>query len=225
MDTSKKEYPPAIIGVGKNYLDHAIEMGMEKPPELPLFFMKNPSAISGDGDTIQIPTICKVNGPQVDYEGELAVIIGQDCKNVSIDDALSVVGGYAAANDVSARWWQRKGSGGQFCKGKSFDTFCPISAVVPASEVPDPQALKIETKLNGEVVQSASTSGMLFSVKEIIHHLSAGITLRAGTVILTGTPGGVGDARKPPVYLKHGDIIEVEIIGVGKISNKVVEEE
>ncbi len=137
---------------------------------------------------------------------------------------MSCVGGYAVANDVSARWWQRKGSGGQFNYGKSFDTFCPLSEPVPASAVADPQALRIVTKLNGEVMQDASTSAMIFNVKTLIHHLSQGTTLLAGTVILTGTPAGVGDARKPPIYLKNGDEVEITIDGVGVLSNKVIEE-
>ena len=169
------EYPPAVIGIGKNYLDHALEMGSDKPPENILIFMKNPSAVlwTGEGgSTVVIPKICKVGGPQVDYEGELALIIGRDCKDVSEDDALTVISGYAVANDVSARWWQKKGSGGQFCRGKSFDTFCPISSPVAASSVADPQALQIVTKLNGEVMQNGNTSQMIFSVRRIIHELT-----------------------------------------------------
>ena len=127
-----KQLPPAIFGVGKNYLDHAKEMGMDKKEDNMLIFMKNPNAMIGSGEAIRIPKICQVNhGPQVDFEGELALIIGEDCKNVSLDEAISKIGWYAVANDVSARWWQKKGSGGQFCRGKSFDTFCPISEPVP----------------------------------------------------------------------------------------------
>ena len=129
---------PAVIGIGKNYLEHAKEMGIETPYEHPLIFFKNPSAITTNGAPIIIPPICKFNGPQVDYEGELAVIIGQTCKDVAEENALQVVGAYAIANDVSARWWQRKGSGGQFNRGKSFDTFCPVSEPVSAAKIPDP---------------------------------------------------------------------------------------
>lgn len=221
---STQTLPPAIIGIGKNYLEHAKETGMEVPPEYPLIFYKNPSALCRSGDPIVIPKICQHPAPQVDYEGELAVIIGQDCKDVKKEDALSVVGGYAVANDVSARWWQRKGSGGQFCRGKSFDTFCPLSAMTPASAVWDPQALRIVTWLNGEIMQDSSTKEMIFSVADIIAALTDGTTLKAGTVILTGTPAGVGDARDPKVYLKEGDLVEIEIEGVGKLSNKVTEE-
>ena len=221
---SKKLIPPAIIGIGKNYLDHSIEMGADKPPENMLTFMKNPFSIIGNNETIRIPAICKENGPQVDYEGELAVIIGQTCRDVPLADALTVIGSYAVANDVSARWWQKKGSAGQFNRGKGFDTFCPLSEPVSASAVPDPQALRIVTRLNGEVMQDSSTALMIFNVATIVHELSRGTTLLAGTVILTGTPAGVGDARKPPIYLKHGDIVEIEIEGVGKLTNKVEEE-
>ena len=149
---SSHSRPPAIIGIGKNYLEHAKETGLDKPLDYPLIFFKNPNALCANGDNIVIPSICKTNGPQVDFEGELAVIIGKDCKNVPLEDALSVVGAYAVTNDVSARWWQRKGSGGQFNYGKSFDTFCPMTVPVSASEVPDPQKLQIITKVNGEVM-------------------------------------------------------------------------
>lgn len=164
--------PPAIMAIGKNYLEHAKETGMDKPPENPLIFYKNPSALCQSGDNIVIPKICKFNGPQVDYEGELAIIIGKDCKDVSKEDAYSVISGYAVINDVSARWWQRKGSGGQFNFGKSFDTFCPMTVPKPASEVPDPQNLRIVTKLNGTVMQDGNTKDMIFDIKTLINHLS-----------------------------------------------------
>ena len=197
---------------------------MDRPLDYPLIFFKNPSALCQNGDNIVIPKICQQNGPQVDYEGELAIIIGKDCKNVSKDDAYSVIGGYAVINDVSARWWQKKGSGGQFNFGKGFDSFCPMTVPVPASQVADPQNLRIITKLNGTVMQDANTQLMIFDIKTLINHLSQGTTLLAGTVILTGTPSGVGDARVPPVYLKNGDVVEIEIENVGVLTNKVVEE-
>ncbi|MCX5640902.1 MAG: fumarylacetoacetate hydrolase family protein [Planctomycetota bacterium] len=131
------------------------------------------------------------------------------------------MGGYAVANDVTARWWQREGGGGQFCRGKGFDTFCPIGAITPTAAIPDPQALRIVTRLNGVVMQDASTSIMLHSVARIVSELSRGTTLRAGTVILTGTPSGVGFGRTPQVFLKAGDVVEIEIAGVGRISNPV----
>ena len=192
-------------------------------PERPMVFMKNPASMSGQSDDIVIPAICAQGGPQVDFEGELAVIIARDCADVPLSDALSVVGGYAAANDVSARWWQNHGSGGQFCRGKSFDTFCPMGTPVPAAAVGDPQSLRITTALNGEVMQDSSTSQMIFPVAALISDLSRGMTLLAGTVILTGTPSGVGHARKPPRYLTDGDVVTVTIERVGSISNRVVE--
>ena len=215
--------PPAILCIGRNYADHAAEMG-GKTDERPLVFMKNPASACRNGDEIVIPAICRENGPQVDYEGELAVEIARDCRDVAEADALSFVAGYRVANDVSARWWQQQGSGGQFCRGKSFDTFCPMSDLVPASAVPDQQALGIETLLNGVRMQHAPTSLMVFKVAFLIAELSRGTTLAAGTIILTGTPAGVGAGRKPPVFLKDGDLIEVRIPGVGHLANRVREE-
>lgn len=212
--------PPAILAIGKNYADHVAEMGGKAPDAL-VMFMKNPSSVCADGDAIVIPSICDEHGPQVDFEGELAVIIGRTCKDVPESQAMSVIGGYAVANDVTARWWQREGGGGQFCRGKGFDTFCPIGAITPTAAIPDPQALRIVTRLNGVVMQDASTSIMLHSVARIVSELSRGTTLRAGTVILTGTPSGVGFGRTPQVFLKAGDVVEIEIAGVGRISNPV----
>ena len=212
--------PPAILCIGKNYADHAAEMG-GKGPERLVLFLKNPASACGDGDAIVIPAICDEHGPQVDFEGELAVIIGRTCRDVSERDAFSVVRGYAAANDVSARWWQREGSGGQFSRGKSFDTFCPIGAVTPVSSVPDPQNLRIVTRVNGEVMQDSNTSMMLHTVARIVADLSRGMTLLEGTVIMTGTPAGVGFGRTPKVFLKDGDTVEVTIEGVGSVRNPV----
>jgi len=186
--------------------------------------MKNPACVIGDGEPIIIPSICDEPSPQVDYEGELAVIIGRTCRDVAERDALGYVSGYAAANDVSARWWQQKGSGGQYVRGKSFDTFCPIGKVVPASSVPDPQGLRVTTKVNGDVMQDSPTSGMLFSVARLIAEFSRGTTLLPGTVILTGTPAGVGAARNPPRFLKDGDVVEVIVHRVGSVKNPVKHE-
>jgi 2-keto-4-pentenoate hydratase/2-oxohepta-3-ene-1,7-dioic acid hydratase in catechol pathway len=218
----RRTFPPAILCIGRNYADHAAEMGGQRP-ERPMVFMKNPASVVGASDEIVIPAVCAQGGPQVDFEGELAVVIAEDCSDVPLADALSVVGGYAVANDVSARWWQNHGSGGQFSRGKSFDTFCPMGAPVPAAEVGDPQSLRITTTLNGELMQDSSTSHMIFTVAELIADLSRGMTLLAGTVILTGTPSGVGHARKPPRYLAGGDVVAIAIERVGSISNRVVE--
>ncbi len=212
--------PPAILCIGKNYSDHAAEMG-GKAPEALVMFMKNPASACGDGDSIVIPPICDEHGPQVDYEGELALIVGRGCRDVPEHEALSVLAGYAAANDVTARWWQREGGGGQFCRGKGFDTFCPIGAMVPVSAVRDPQSLRVVTRLNGMVMQDSSTSLMLHPVARIIAELSRGTTLLSGTVILTGTPAGVGFGRTPKVFMQAGDVVEVEIEGVGRVRNPV----
>ncbi|MCA9285494.1 MAG: fumarylacetoacetate hydrolase family protein [Phycisphaerales bacterium] len=216
--------PPAILAIGRNYAEHAKELG-NAVPDRPLVFMKNPAAVIRDGEPIVIPAICRepvgAGEEQVDYEGELAVVIGRDCRDLAADEAHNVIAGYAAANDVSARWWQKQGSGGQFCRGKSFDTFCPIGPVVPAAQVPDPQALRLVTRLNGDVVQDDTTANMIFAVAELVAELSRGTTLLAGTVILTGTPSGVGAGRTPPRFLREGDVVEVAIEGVGRVRNPV----
>ncbi len=217
-----RQRPPAILCIGRNYADHASEMGGALP-ERPMVFMKNPASVAGPSDDIVIPPLCAQGGPQVDFEGELAVIVAHDCRDVPPAEALSVVGGYAVANDVSARWWQNHGSGGQFCRGKSFDTFCPMSVPASPAAVGDPQALRIVTTLNGEVMQDSSTAHMIFPVAALIADLSRGMTLLAGTVILTGTPSGVGHARKPPRYLADGDEVSITIERVGTIRNRVVE--
>lgn len=212
--------PPAILCLGRNYADHASELGHEAP-DRPMVFMKNPACVIGDGDAIVIPSICDEPEEQVDFEGELALIIGRDVRDIDESDALDCISGYAAANDVSARWWQKHGSGGQFVRGKSFDTFCPIGPICPASKVHDPQSLRLVTRLNGETMQDANTSLMLFPIAPTIAELSRGMTLLKGTVILTGTPSGVGAGRKPPRFLREGDVVEIEIEGVGRVCNPV----
>ncbi len=209
-----------IMGIGRNYSEHAKEQGAAVP-DRPMVFTKNPMSVSVAGDEIVVPKICQER-PQVDFEGELAVVIGKDARDVSADKAFEHVLGYCVANDVSARWWQKEGSGGQFYRGKSFDTFCPLGPVItPVSDIKDPQSLRLVTRVNGSVMQDDSTAKMTFSVKELIADLSRGMTLGAGTVILTGTPAGVGMARTPQIWLKDGDVVEVEIAGLGKISNRV----
>jgi 2-keto-4-pentenoate hydratase/2-oxohepta-3-ene-1,7-dioic acid hydratase in catechol pathway len=217
-----RHLPPAILAIGRNYPEHAREMGGTVDPN-PLVFLKNPASVIRDGQAIEIPPICREHGPQVDYEGELAVEIGRDCRDVPEEGALEVVRAYRAANDVSARWWQKQGSGGQFCRGKSFDTFCPLSEPMPAARVGDPGHLRLQTRLNGQLVQDAVTGQMFHSVPRIIATLSRGMTLLEGTIILTGSPAGVGAARTPPVFLKAGDVVEVEIAGVGRVCNPVRE--
>lgn len=218
-------YPPAILAIGRNYAEHAKEMKGDVS-EKPVLFMKNPASIIGDSEPIIIPRICDEpdGGEQVDFEGELAVILGRDCRDVPESEALECVSGYAIANDVSARWWQKSGSGGQFCRGKSFDTFCPLSPPTARGKVADPQTLRIVTRLNGEVMQDASTSSMIFPVRTLIAELSRGMTLVKGSVILTGTPAGVGAARTPPRFLRAGDVVEITITGLGALRNPVKHE-
>jgi 2-keto-4-pentenoate hydratase/2-oxohepta-3-ene-1,7-dioic acid hydratase in catechol pathway len=212
--------PTSIFGVGLNYRAHAAETGAPLP-EHPVLFMKPVSAVIGPGQTIRIPSACE-HGPEVDYEAELAVVIGREARNVSVGNALQYVLGYTCANDVSARRWQKHAGGGQWVRGKSFDTFCPLGPViVTADEIPDPQQLSIRSELNGELMQSSTTADMIFSVAELIAFLSRDTTLLPGTVILTGTPEGVGFARKPPVYLGDGDTIEISVGAIGRLSNPV----
>jgi 2-keto-4-pentenoate hydratase/2-oxohepta-3-ene-1,7-dioic acid hydratase in catechol pathway len=192
-------------------------------PERPMVFMKNTNTVQNPGDSIVLPT--KQASQKVDFEGELAVIIGRPCKNVSRSEALSYVFGYTVANDVSARDWQFEWGGGQFCQGKSFDTFCPLGPVlVTRDEIPNPNALKLKTTLNGTTMQDWTTEDMVFDVATLIEFLSGSKTLLPGTVILTGTPHGVGAARKPPVWLKAGDSVSIEIQGIGTLTNPVIVE-
>jgi len=170
---------------------------------------------------VVIPKVCQ-EVEQTDFECELAVVIGKAAKDVAVDDALDFVLGFTVANDISARWWQKTAGGGQFCRGKSFDTFCPLGpCVVTTDEIDDPQGLDLSTVLNGEVMQSANTGDMIFSVAELVSFLSEGTTLLPGTVILTGTPAGVGFARKPPRFLRDGDVLETSVEGIGCLRNGV----
>lgn len=216
------KYPPAILGIGRNYSAHAEELGNARP-EAPIVFYKNPASVIASGEPIVIPEICGVPDHGVDYEGELGVIIGTMCHDVPASSALDVISHYCVANDVSHRWWQWEGSGGQFSRGKSFDTFCPLSEPVDATMVGDPQSLSIVTRLNNEIVQDSSTANMLFPVRELVAELSRGTTLLPGTVILTGTPSGVGAAQDPPRFLRGGDEIAVEIEKVGSLFNPVID--
>lgn len=214
--------PAEILCIGLNYRRHAEESGAPIP-EYPVLFMKNGSAAQNPGDPIVLPVF--LGSEEVDYECELAIIIGKTAKNVRREDATAHVLGYTCANDVSARDWQIQRSGGQFCRGKSFDTFAPLGpCLVTPDEIPDPNGLSIRTILNGEVMQDSSTGDMIFDVPTLIAFLSGSTTLVPGTVILTGTPSGVGFARKPPVFLKPGDEITVEIEGIGKLTNPVISE-
>jgi 2-keto-4-pentenoate hydratase/2-oxohepta-3-ene-1,7-dioic acid hydratase in catechol pathway len=214
--------PRDIICVGLNYRQHAAETGAEIPSH-PVMFMKNSGAVQHPGDPILLPRTLRSD--RVDYEAELAVVIGKTCRNVRRDDALAHVLGYTCGNDVSARDWQRNGGGGQWCRGKSFATFCPLGpALVTTDELPDPSGLGVRTVLNGTVMQEGTTADMIFDVPAIVEFFSASMVLRPGTVILTGTPAGVGMARTPPVFLQPGDVVTVEIDRVGRLTNPVAEE-
>jgi 2,4-diketo-3-deoxy-L-fuconate hydrolase len=208
--------PEKIVAIGLNYEDHAAETGAEIP-EKPVVFTKYPNTIVGLGEPIRIPPIAE----QIDYEAELAVVIGRTARNVPESEALDYVFGYANANDVSARDLQFS-EGGQWTRSKSLDTFMPLGPfIVTRDEVPDPQSLSIRAILNGEVVQDGTTSKMIFSVAELVAFLSTGMTLVPGDVIITGTPPGVGMARDPQLWMKPGDEVTIEIEGLGTLTNPV----
>ena len=209
------ERPGKIVCVGLNYRDHAEEQGVELPAA-PLLFAKWPNTLIGPGDPIVIPPAVT----QADYEAELGVVIGRRASGVAVDDALDFVRGYVVANDVSGRDIQF--SDGQWVRGKSLDTFLPVGDLVPASEVPDPQALPIRAILNGETMQDSNTSNQIFGVAEVIAFVSQAITLEPGDLIITGTPAGVGAFRDPKVWLQPGDEITIEIDGLGRVTNPVV---
>jgi 2-keto-4-pentenoate hydratase/2-oxohepta-3-ene-1,7-dioic acid hydratase in catechol pathway len=212
---AKPFQPRNIVCVGLNYRDHAEESNIT-PPTQPVLFAKWTSAAGGQGDPIVIPP----DTAEVDYEAELAVIIGKKCRGVSSAEALNYVAGYSCMNDVSARDFQR--GDGQWVRAKSQDTFGPFGPyLVTREEIPDPQVLPIRCVLNDRVLQNSNTSKMIFSVRELIAFITRGITLNPGDIISTGTPHGVGFAQKPPVFLKPGDTVTVEIDGVGRLSNSV----
>ena len=209
-------YPGKIMAIGRNYAEHASEGGSDLP-KAPLLFTKLPNALSAHNAPIVLPAISE----QVDYEAELAVVIGKSAKRVNEAEALDYVFGYSLINDVSARDLQF--GDGQWVRGKSLDTFAPLGPFITTrEEIADVQSLKIEGVLNGQVMQSSNTSKMIFKVAHLVSYLSQGITLRPGDVIATGTPDGVGIFRKPPVLLKPGDVFEVRIEKVGTLRNSVV---
>jgi 2-keto-4-pentenoate hydratase/2-oxohepta-3-ene-1,7-dioic acid hydratase in catechol pathway len=217
--------PAAILCIGANYRRHIEESRRgAKLPDFPVLFMKQPAAVQNPGDPVLIPT--HLASAEVDYECELAVVIGKRCKNVTKAEALKYVLGYTAANDISARDWQLQKGGGQWCRGKTFDTFCPLGpCITTTDEIPDPNSLRISTRVNGEVRQDWNTNDMLFNVPTLIEFLSGSTTLLPGTVILTGTPHGVGMAMNPPRWLKAGDTMTVEIEKIGQLTNPVENEQ
>lgn len=214
--------PTDVLCIGLNYRKHAAESGQPEPKH-PVLFMKTSSAVQNPGDPIVLPR--RLKSEKVDYECELAVVIGKPCQNVSKAEALDYVLGYTCANDVSARDWQIEFGGGQWCRGKTFSTFLPLGPqLVTTDEIPNPNKLGIKTVLNGEVMQDWSTDDMIFDVPTLIEFLSGSTMLLPGTVILTGTPHGVGAARKPPVFLSGGDTVSIEIEKIGELTNPVIEE-
>ena len=211
--------PSKVVAIGQNYMDHCLEQGVE-PPTSPVIFTKFSTAVIGPGAEIRWdPALTSM----VDYEVELAVVIGRTTRRVSAGNALGYVAGYTVCNDVSARNLQF--GDGQWVRGKSLDTFCPLGPwLVTRDEIPDPQRLAVRTTLNGEVMQNSTTAEMIFGVKDLIAFASRAFTLRPGDLIITGTPPGVGVFRDPQVFLKDGDEITLEVEGIGKLTNTCVEE-
>ena len=211
--------PGVFLAVALNYADHVGETGAERP-EFPLIFNKQVSCVAGPGQPILLPP----ESGQVDYEGELAIVIGQRCRRVSVQEAQQVIGGYTIANDVSVRDWQRRGR--TMTMGKSWDTHGPLGPyIITADELPDPHDLELRTWVNSELRQAATTAQMLFNCYELVAYISTVMTLCPGDVIATGTPSGVGAAMVPPRYLVHGDVVRVTIDGIGDLVNPVVDEE
>ncbi len=210
--------PQKIICVGLNYADHAAETGAKVGDE-PVIFNKFPSTLRGHEQTIELPAV----SAQVDYEAELVVVIGSKAKNVRTVDSRSHIAGYCCGHDVSARDWQKGKPGKQWLLGKSFDTFAPLGPwLVTADEIAEPESLSIQMRLNGKVMQSSSTKELIFKLDFLVSYLSSVCTLLPGDLIYTGTPPGVGMARTPPVFLKPGDIVEVEVEQLGVLRNAVV---
>jgi 2-keto-4-pentenoate hydratase/2-oxohepta-3-ene-1,7-dioic acid hydratase in catechol pathway len=211
--------PSKIMCVGRNYAAHAAELGNDVP-ERPLIFAKYPTCVIGAGETIRWRTEIT---DQVDWEGELAVIIGKTAKRISEDQAFEHIFGYTVANDVSARDLQS--TEGQWTRAKGHDTFCPLGpVVVTRDEIPDPHNLRISTMVNGETKQDSTTGNMFFKVAYLVAYLSQTFTLEAGDIILTGTPAGVGKGMKPPQFLHNGDTVSVTIEGIGTLTNGCVVE-
>ncbi len=214
-------HTPYIIGVGLNYKKHAVETGMQYP-EIPVLFLKAAGTLIGPMEPIVLP---KAGPDQVDYEAELAIIIGKQGKNIRVENAMDYVLGYTCANDVSARDWQIRKQKTQWARGKSFDTFCPLGPwLVTKEEITNPHRLGIHSEINGKTYQDSNTSDMIFDIPYLVSNLSQSLTLFPGTIILTGTPNGVGFTRIPPTFLKPGDMVTVEIEKIGRLTNPVVME-
>jgi 2-keto-4-pentenoate hydratase/2-oxohepta-3-ene-1,7-dioic acid hydratase in catechol pathway len=207
--------PDKIICLGLNYRGHAEEAGL-KPPEIPILFAKYRNALTGPTSPIVLPGLSK----EIDYEGELAVVIGKQCKDVTAGEALEYVAGYMVLNDVSARDLQFRTA--QWLSGKTLDTFAPCGPSLVINEINDPQNLSISTRVNGQTLQQSNTRHMIFPVSETIAYVSQLLTLEPGDIIATGTPEGVGFKRNPPIFLQNGDVVEVEIEGIGTLRNPVI---
>ncbi|OGF65590.1 MAG: 5-carboxymethyl-2-hydroxymuconate isomerase [Candidatus Fischerbacteria bacterium RBG_13_37_8] len=214
-------YPPNILAMGLNYQRHADETGVAYP-EIPVMFLKATTAVIGHEECILLP---RAGPDSVDYEAELAVIIGRQAKNISVENAFDYILGYTCANDVSARDWQFDKQKKQWARGKSFDTFCPIGPfLVTKDEIENPDDLTVQTIINGTLFQDSRTSDMIFNVATIVSNASQSMTLLPGTVILTGTPQGVGFVRIPPRFLAVGDNVTVKIEKIGELKNQVKNE-
>ena len=207
--------PDKIICLGLNYKSHAEEAGFA-PPKVPILFAKYRNALTGPTSPIILPGLSE----EIDYEAELAVVIGKRCRDVAVDVALDYVAGYMALNDVSARDLQFRT--GQWLSGKTLDTFAPCGPALVMDEIGDPQNLNISTRINGQTLQQSNTRNMIFPVTETVAYISQLMTLEPGDIIATGTPEGVGFKRNPPIFLRHGDVVEVEIEGIGALKNPVV---
>ena len=212
--------PNKVIAIGLNYLDHIRESNAQTP-KIPIMFTKYTSSIIGDGDTIHWDPN---ETAKVDWEVELAVVIGKRAYRISEESVFDYVVGYTVCNDVSARDLQSE-RGDQWIRGKSLDTFCPLGpCIVTKDEIADPHNLKLRTIVNGQTMQDSNTSELLFKIPHLVSYLSRAFTLLPGDVIITGTPPGVGMGKKPPIFLKHGDVVSVEIDGIGKLTNPCVED-
>tara|TARA_Y100000031_G_scaffold22846_1_gene23965 strand:+ start:25 stop:795 length:771 start_codon:yes stop_codon:yes gene_type:complete len=211
--------PGKILAIGLNYRAHAEESGAEIP-KVPLVFTKQNTSINGPYD----PVHWSEDSQMLDYEGELGVVIGKRCRRVPLEHATDVIAGFAVINDVSVRDWQLRGTPPQFTMGKSWDTHCPMGPAIVTPDEVDPHTLQLKTWVNGELRQDTNTNDLIFNCYELIAFLSTAFTLEPGDVIPTGTPSGVGMARKPPSRLAVGDTVKVEIEGIGTIENEIVEE-
>ena len=210
--------PRKVICIGLNYKDHAKESGAQIPPE-PVLFSKFSTAVIASGEPIVLPPVSH----EVDYECELVIVIGRAGKNIAKENAATHIAGYTCGHDVSARDWQLKKPGGQWMAGKTFDTFAPTGPIIVTGDELDPANLPIKMRLNGQTMQDSNTRELIFDPKYLVAYISQVITLEPGDLIFTGTPSGVGFTRKPPVFLKPGDVCEVEIGGIGVLRNTVVQ--